>query len=152
MIPVDQRILNHCPEEGRYGDCFRAVVASILELPYEEVPHWMQYPADAPLVKLPNGQEASPWYLDMRAWLALRGMDILCFDLKAWRESGLDPIPFLRNLTMYHDLSGPSPRFPGELHACVARAGVIVHDPHPDRTGFDVSRAEAVTIITMGGR
>jgi hypothetical protein len=39
MMPVEM-IVDHCPEEGRYGDCFRACVASLMELPAEAVPHF----------------------------------------------------------------------------------------------------------------
>ncbi len=39
MIPVTCRI-PHKPEEGKYGDCFRACVASILELGANDVPHF----------------------------------------------------------------------------------------------------------------
>lgn len=151
MIPVDMRILDHCPAEGRYGDCFRAVVASILELPYDDVPHVMAYPEGTPDVVLPNGQPASQWYVDLRAWLAPRGLDCITYDLNQFRRDGGDVSALLRNLTMYHDLAGPSPRFPGVLHSCVAREGRVVHDPHPSRTGIDVSCASFATIITVGG-
>ena len=40
MIPVKQTV-PHIPEEGSYGDCYRACLASILELPTEEVSHFM---------------------------------------------------------------------------------------------------------------
>lgn len=39
MIPVKQRI-RHAPTAGAFGDCHRACMASILELVYEEVPHF----------------------------------------------------------------------------------------------------------------
>ena len=40
MIPVSCRV-KHDPENGTYGDCLRAVVASILEIePPENVPHF----------------------------------------------------------------------------------------------------------------
>ena len=151
MIPVDMRILDHCPAEGRYGDCFRAVVASILELPYDDVPHVMAYPEGTPDVILPNGEAASQWYVDLRAWLAPRGLDCITYDLDLFRQAGGDVGALLSSLTMYHDLAGPSPRFDGVLHSTVARAGRIVHDPHPSRVGVDVSRAALVTIFTCGG-
>src|SRR5471030_594009 len=41
MIPQDQEFL-HDSEKGIQGDCARAVIASLLELPIAEVPHFMQ--------------------------------------------------------------------------------------------------------------
>lgn len=39
MIPVQCRV-KHDPENGTFGDCLRAVVASMLELNAEDVPHF----------------------------------------------------------------------------------------------------------------
>lgn len=41
MIPAFCRV-KHDPENGTYGDCLRAVVASMLELNTEDVPHFFQ--------------------------------------------------------------------------------------------------------------
>ena len=40
MIPVDQQY-KHQPSKGIYGDCYRACIASILEKPIEDVPHFL---------------------------------------------------------------------------------------------------------------
>lgn len=40
MIPV-HCIVKHDPENGQYADCFRACVASLLEMKAEEVPHFL---------------------------------------------------------------------------------------------------------------
>lgn len=42
MIPVDQDIFVG-DTEGRKGNCFQACVASLLELPLGEVPHFAEY-------------------------------------------------------------------------------------------------------------
>lgn len=39
MIPIKQTI-KHNPDNGQFGDCHRACIASILELPIEKVPHF----------------------------------------------------------------------------------------------------------------
>lgn len=39
MTPVDQTIL-HDPDAGLYGDCQRAVIASLLDLPIDSVPNF----------------------------------------------------------------------------------------------------------------
>lgn len=41
MKPVHCRIA-HEPENGKYGDCVRACIASLLELPAEDVPHFYE--------------------------------------------------------------------------------------------------------------
>jgi hypothetical protein len=46
MNRVYGRIPHNLPHT--MGDCFRACVASILELPYEEVPHFMDPKANDP--------------------------------------------------------------------------------------------------------
>lgn len=39
MKPVHCRVL-HDPENGKYGDCLRACIASLLELDADDVPHF----------------------------------------------------------------------------------------------------------------
>ena len=39
MKPVKQ-LFHHDPANGVWGDCFRAVIASVLSLPVEAVPHF----------------------------------------------------------------------------------------------------------------
>ena len=58
MTPVDQRVLDHDPARGRFGDCLRACVASVLELPYEAVPQFAV---------------ADDWVERLQEWLAPRG-------------------------------------------------------------------------------
>ena len=40
MTPVKQEFV-HDPSNGVYGDCQRAVIASLLDLPLSEVPHFL---------------------------------------------------------------------------------------------------------------
>src|SRR6185436_13127412 len=69
-----------------------------------------------------------PWFRrfssDLLHWLAGRG-------LSATLYKSTDYIP-----PGYVIAAGPSQRFPGRLHACVAYDGVIVHDPQPSREGL----------------
>lgn len=57
MIPV-QCMVKHDPENGKYGDCLRACVASLLELPSENVPHFLY-----------DGCEPEETYDRLRDWL-----------------------------------------------------------------------------------
>lgn len=100
-------------------DCLRAVVASLLELPLAEVPHFVQVDADGG----PN------WWEHLTGWLHARG-----FALVAVEPGDLRP-------GEHYYVSGPSPRQllgPGVcmgLHAVVYRDERLAHDPYPEGGG-----------------
>ncbi len=55
MIPLMQRN-HHDPANGIYGDCHRAAIASLLELPMDDVPHFCDADSDcvsSPRLRLP---------------------------------------------------------------------------------------------------
>jgi hypothetical protein len=118
--PVDQTIL-HNPAQGRYGDCFRACIASILHLPAQAVPHVFDGASDDDTAG--DGLEM------LNQWLAQYGL--------AYTEVlTTDPLQMMAryNSAAYHVMVGRSPR--GGNHAVVAKAGKVVHDPHPERGGL----------------
>jgi hypothetical protein len=105
VIPVDQT---------RFGDpdgnCLAACLASLLELPLDDVPHFV----------------AEGWYSALERWLEPRGLWPLCFVSPTQAQ--------LERVLGYAIVSGPTER--GLLHATVWRAGLLVHDPHPSRAGL----------------
>ncbi len=110
MKPVEQTILGH-PE----GNCFAACLASILELPLDEVP----------LFKMEQ------WQLAYNEWLRPSGLAIISVPLPEGIQS--QPAEILRYfMPGYTILAAQSPRFDC-LHAVVCWNGEIVHDPHPQR-------------------
>ena len=114
MRPVDQTTFGF---PG--GNCFSACVASILELPIEDVPYFM---GDG-TAEGTGGQ----WWDRFLAWLAPRGYVAVYHPEGSAAPEGL------------HILSGHSPRRPedrGAMHAVVARGTEILHDPHPSRAGL----------------
>jgi len=123
MKPVKQSIL-HDPENNQYGDCFRACIASLLELPIDEVPHVL------------NSPKPSRWYEDILQWLGKRGLAYIEYrvtdeDMKHWQLLwGVD------NLHIYHIITGQSPRDKKIYHSVIGLNGQIVFDPHPDNTGL----------------
>lgn len=129
MKPVDQEFM-HDPANGVEGDCFRAVLASILERPIADVPHF------AAKTKL-----ASDFWESVYEWLELQGYDYV--------PSRLPPPGALE----FHALSGPSPRSPKGYHATVGRAGQVAHDPHPSRAGIagDPERWYFGYLVPTGG-
>ena len=116
MIPVYQTIM-YQHEPRIYGDCMRASIASILELPIEEVPHFLQ---------LAEGR-VYEFYDLIEDFLTTKGYLVLWQRSVAYHWQPGHP-------DVYHLMSGPSPRHPGVQHSVVGRNGVPYFDPHPDGT------------------
>lgn len=114
MTPTKQTVL-HDPANGLHGNCLSAVVASLLHLPIEDVPLFIT---------------PETWVKDMNAWLRPFGLaycmveDFECH-IDAYGIEGL-----------WHEVSGNTTRSKDVMHACVAKDGEFVFDPHPDDTGL----------------
>ena len=102
MIPVMQTVF------GDNGNCMQACVASLLELPLEDVPQF-----------LIHGQ-----FLALERYLKQ-------FDI---RPVGY-PVGTCRAHNVYYIGTGMSSR--GRRHAVICKDLLMVHDPHPDGTGID---------------
>jgi hypothetical protein len=122
MIPVDQEFI-HKPEIGQHGDCQRAVIASLLGLPICDVPHFLH-----------DGDSSEFWE---RIQSFLLQYDCQWMIMKK-PDAGTGCLFFGTDdrTNIYHEISGVSPRDPSVRHAVVGCNGVIVHDPHPDKTGL----------------
>ncbi len=119
MKPVPQTRLSD-NDNKIYGNCWEACLASLLEIPIEDVPELNA--GD------PEDTEGL-WVLNTNTWLATRGLMFLEFP-------SLPPDDYAHmGIDTYHIIIGPSPRKNGS-HAVVGRNGKIVHDPHPDKTGL----------------
>lgn len=121
MIPVDQTDFGF-----ERGNCFSACVASILEMPLDDVPFFM------------TGDD---WWHKFTVWCTQHGVEPIYV-------LGYPPPVYLNRpeLFRHYILSGHSPRLPGDptkLHSTVAFDTEIVHDPHPDRTGL-LSRDDCI--------
>lgn len=115
MIPQDQEFLM---TDDMPGDCARAVIASLLELPREQVPHFL----------LESDRSAYGFHTQIEMFLDNHGYDII------W---GGSPIYHMKEgEDVYHYISGPSPRGGGAYHGVVGLNGNIIHDPHPSREGL----------------
>lgn len=120
MTPVDQTIT------GEKGDCFRACLASILDLPTLEVPHFFA--------------ESDDMHGATKAWLAPRGITFL--PMYFLNPEALQYTHF--GFSGYCILGGYGPRRnergDHREHAVVGRilpfGAEMVHDPHPDRSGL----------------
>ncbi len=118
MKPVDQKKL-HDPKNGINGDCWRASVASVLELSIEEVPSFEDL----------SNREAWHEYIKI---LGKNGYGLY----SVYVEAGGKHPEMLKDECEYYFMIGPSPRFANDNHQCVGYKGKMVHDPHPDKTGL----------------
>ena len=101
--------------QGRPGDCWKTCIASILDLPMEAVPHFVESKGD--------------WWAETRQFIdaATDGTkEILWWEHVPNAPHGID----------YFIATGDSPR--GDFqHAVIANSdGQIIHDPHPSRAGL----------------
>jgi hypothetical protein len=117
VTPQDQEFVNI--EGKQYGDCMRACVASLLDMPIAQVPHFLR---DA------SGDPQQFWE-NVMPFAESRGWDYLCGFTAHLPDLAAD-------LDGYHVIGGPSPRGGGLLHAVVGRYGAIVFDPHPSKAGL----------------
>lgn len=113
MIPVVQSIVGSGADGQPPGDCVRACVASIFELPIDRVPHFTD--------------GAEPWIWAMEKWLAPFGLTL---EREDYREGPSDNHP-----RRYHDgwwiASVISENIDGATHAIVMHETDVRHDPSP---------------------
>lgn len=113
MKPVFQT-QTHDPANGQVGDCFRAMLASALELPIEDVPHFL---------KECDGDELA-WRRGINAFL--RDYNLAFINIAsapAWmKDHGI--------VGLMHELVGQTQR--DTLHSILAVDGEVVHDPLPN--------------------
>lgn len=110
MTPTYQEFL---VEREEVGDCVRACTASILDLPLEEVPHFVK---DTP---------GPDWYPQWEKFMREHGREVFMFNVP-WEKP---PV-----FTNYYLASGITER--GTKHMVVMRQGEVAHDPHPDGNGL----------------
>jgi hypothetical protein len=121
LTGVTQTVIGRGPEHNEpCGNCLQAALATILGLPLDEVPHFLE-----------NGPAAG-WWDRMNAWLIARfGVALLGLT----SEGGWEVPPVL------HLMQGRTIR--DSEHVVVGFAGRMVWDPHPSRAGLvDVKHHE----------
>ena len=127
MKRVDQSIL-----DKKVGDCTRACVASLLDLPLDAVPHFMRFGEDVWFKVLNNFL----WALDYE--FLGTGYPIGPDGLKGHvlAESS--------NVKGYVIASVPSKTFEGVGHNVIMNLeGVIEHDPNPNKRWQDINVLES---------
>jgi hypothetical protein len=113
------------PDQQR-GNCLTAVVASLLDLPIEAVPNFVQDDVD-------HGNDDPEWNWWTRLHRFVRAQGHALHYVRAFPDqtnlSAPEPGEF-------YAVIGVSPRDPQVHHIVIYRDGVMVHDPHPDGTGL----------------
>lgn len=99
------------------GNCFSACLASIFEVPLNEVPNFF----------ITAGDEATAWWAAVREWLRPRGFGIMALQLN-------DDDRLLDEVDGWLIVTGESSR--GIHHATIWRDGKMAHDPHPSQCGI----------------
>lgn len=139
MIPVTQTSFYDpdAPPDKQRGNCLTAVVASLLELPIEAVPNFVQDHVDH---ATENDDEAGDWnwWTRLHRFVGEHGhqmrylRNVEAAEPHPSHPDGFpDPEP-----GEFYTVSGRSPRDPRIHHIVIYRDGQMVHDPHPDRTGI----------------
>ena len=118
MKPIKQKFL-HRPEEGVFGDCHRAAMASILECAIDDVPHFAE-----------DGCDGDTFAQRMLEWCTSEGLGYFRYGITD------DPRPYMAqfNPDFYWILGGTSAN--GVGHSVVCLGGEIVHDPSRDSSGI----------------
>jgi hypothetical protein len=124
MNPQYQEFPTHNPDEGIYGDCFRAALASALGQPISETPHFFR----------DNYVDLNKINQSIDKYLAKKGLILIWLDyLSAIKEiESMSPSSMMGGF--YHLVQGMD--FDGDGHACVGFNGRLVHDPHPLQRWF----------------
>lgn len=117
MTPQDQ-IMLHEPDKGRQGDCFRACLASILDMNIRAVPHFAAYPSDI-------------WIEELIRWLKVNG-----YELNGTSDYTDERVEAEHGIDGYIIVAGESPRNKDVRHAVVYYGKKMVHDPHPSKAGI----------------
>lgn len=147
MIPVGQRI-SAAGAGDTPGDCVKCCVASVLELAYEDVPHFVAREVRIP--QLGSEPYAADWFTGLNYWLRSSGWSLRA-EMRKYLKHPLIKITDEFDLYDPHDhprhvvpgmgywiASVLSENFERSTHAVVMLAGDVVHDPspHPRRTPY----------------
>lgn len=141
MIPVNQTLFYEpdAPPEKQRGNCLTAVVASLLELPIEAVPNFVQDHVDHLGDSDDVGSEWH-WWTHLHRFLADRGLRMHYLrNVESVQPVPADTATFPDpDSGEHYAVAGISPRDDRIHHIVIYRDGVMVHDPHPDRTGLAI--------------
>ena len=111
MTPQKQTILSG---EGKVGNCLQACVASLLDLPLDQVPHFSSY--------------GERWYQHLYRFLEGRGYELDY--IHGMKQEERWPSDY-KGIDGYFIVGGESPRGAIGGHAVIYFEGEPYFDPHP---------------------
>ena len=101
----------------------RAALASLLDLPINEVPHFLREEKNS----------AYDFWEGVTDFCLAQGYVFMMLPAVNFKWA---------SDAVYHAISGPSPRGNGIYHTVVGCNGKIVHDPHPSKSGLSGDPSE----------
>jgi len=123
MKPVDQTVF-----DPRWGNCFAACVASVLEVELERLPG-------------NDTTTAGGWWEVWRQWGAKYNVDFITVENN---EQGRHPKGYA-----LAGIRSTRHNEPHVLHSVVVLDGKIVHDPHPDKDGYDKPIVNWILLVPL---
>ena len=119
MNPVMQTVFGSGDNGEKAGNCFRACLASILEIQIDDIPDIENLAQDR-------------WFPVFHNWLKEQGYEYL-----GWgNPDNLADSKYASGIEGYVIVCGGSPRGYSRGHAVVFKDAVMVHDPHPSNLGI----------------
>jgi hypothetical protein len=113
----------HQPDKGIYGDCHRAAIASVLELPLEAVPHFAE-----------GGVSADEFNRRCDAYLASLNVRLVSLPFQQELDQVLSAMAAFASEDTVYLLGGTS--LTGVNHTVVCQGAKIVHDPALNSSGI----------------
>jgi len=123
------------PENGLYGDCVRACVASILDMKSEDVPHFY------------HDGDGDAAFDRMRAWLADHGRIPAYFPI----SEKIDPFAYMADKYADVEYMLFHSTVDGD-HCIVGRNDKIAHNPAWFRTAITGAHSQGVWIVIILAR
>jgi hypothetical protein len=123
MIPIRMQ---------RIDDCWRACLASILEIPYEETPY------------LGTKEDLDPqWFEKSLEFINSKGLHYIEFklgdDLEETKKKALKG---------FHMIIGESKLYPGNKHCCIGLDGKLIFDPSSKEGAGIIEGTETYGLFT----
>jgi hypothetical protein len=135
VIPVEQRLFFDA-STGERGDCLKCCIASLLELDYDDVPHFAAM--------------GDMWWIEWTNWLAARGWQLY----NAYHRVADDDPARLTGYTCGYWLASVTsrrtrPDGSNISHMILMRDGEVAWDPHPARADGHLGFTEGQILVPL---
>lgn len=128
-----KQLLSHDPENGIHGDCMRTVIACLLDLQPQDVPHFLH-----------DGCDGGVFMERIDAYLESKGLALVGVPFSDTPDKVMEAMTY-NNPNITYMISGQSAR--GVNHVVIARNGEILWDPHPSNAGLSTTCKDGYTWV-----